>query len=144
MLAALAGRVDVMEALLSVSAAVDAKEDTVGYTALHIAARTHSSLAIEMLIGGGGHVNATDNDGSIPLHWAVRDSEAVKLLIAEGSDASATDNLSSTPLHCAAWHGNLEAVKLLIASGSDVYAVFDSGAYFGGTPLHWAAIFNKL
>lgn len=92
---------------------------------------------VKSLIIKGADVNAKDERGQIPLHFAVRNfyEEVVKLLITEGSDvnASMTDG-SWTPLLDAASTGQTTVIKLLLQHGAKV----DVGDKFGYTPLFYA------
>ena len=53
-----------------------------------MAAVTGHAPVITELIKAGADVNATDDDGSAPLHYAVhsRDEDCVALLLAHGAD----------------------------------------------------------
>jgi len=55
---------------------------------------------IVMLIALGQNVNAKDDDGSTPLHYAAAKSnkEVTELLIVEGADVNAKDEDGETPL----------------------------------------------
>ena len=55
---------------------------------------------IVMLIALGQNVNAKDDDGSTPLHYAAAKSnkEVNELLIVEGADVNAKDEDGETPL----------------------------------------------
>ncbi|KAJ4860638.1 ankyrin repeats (3 copies) domain-containing protein [Trichoderma breve] len=66
-------------------------------------------------------VTKLDNDGLIPIHWALRNSvkgydtsSTVAKLIQNGANINAKDKEGHTPLHYAARYGNFQAVKLLV------------------------------
>jgi ankyrin repeat protein len=99
--------------------------------------------AAELLINAGVAVNAGDEDGDTPLHYAVNESGMVRLLLAKGADPLARNRYGATPLHSAAdfvchtAREGLETVKaaeLLINVGAAVNA----GDENGDTPLHYA------
>ena len=103
---------------------------------IHDAAAGGVIEAVKQHIAAGTDVNAKDEDGYTPLHFAVvnDDKELAELLIAAGADVNAkTDMFEMTPLHHAVELGNKEIVELLIAKGADVNAKRD-----GETPLDWA------
>jgi len=81
----------------------------------------------------GADVNAKDEDGWTPLHFAAT-KEIVELLINEGADVNAKNKWGGTPLHAAATNGKKETVELLIAADADVNAK----AKDGKTPLDMA------
>jgi ankyrin repeat protein len=86
------------------------------------AARVQELLAQEPTL-----VQATDTDGSTPLHCAAwkGHAEVAKLLLEAGADVHAQNengHWGGTPLHAAA-HGNQRAVaELLLAHGADPHA----------------------
>jgi ankyrin repeat protein len=79
-------------------------------------------------------VNAEDDDGRAPLHWAseIGDKEAAKFLLSKGADVNARDQYGTTPLHDAASKGHREMAELLISQGANVNAQ-DMNGWF---PLH--------
>ena len=89
----------------------------------------------------GANVNAQDDQGLTPLHYAARSSKdvsVVSLLLDLGADVNATSSKGFTPLHAAA-SGNPDpsVTALLLDGGADIEARDSNGA----TPLHHAVIF---
>ena len=89
----------------------------------------------------GVDINALDDRGLTPLHYAARSStdvSVVALLLDRGADVNARSSQGFTPLHTAA-SGNTKpsVIALLLDRGADIEAR-DSN---GGTPLHHAVIF---
>jgi len=80
-------------------------------------------------------VNAKDEDGWTPLHFAVT-KEIAELFIAEGADVTAKNKWGGTTLQYAARRGYKEVVELLIAEGADVNAKDN----YGQNTLLWAAL----
>ena len=103
---------------------------------IHDAANSGNIEAIKQHLAAGTDVNAKNEWGGTPLHFATFGShkEVVELLIAKGADVNAKDGVGETPLHWAAKEGNKEVVELLIAKGADVNAKDD----VGDTPVDWA------
>ena len=93
--------------------------------------------AVKQHLAAGTDVNAKDDNGWTPLHFAVYygHKEIVELLIAKGADVNAKDNNGWTPLHFAAGRDHKEIVELLIAKGANVNAKDNNG----WTPLFYAA-----
>ena len=78
--------------------------------------------AIKQHLDDGTEVNAKDENGLTPLHFA-KTKEIADLLISKGADVNAKEAKNQiTPLHWAAWRGRKEIVELLIANGADVNA----------------------
>ena len=61
------------------------------------------------------YINAKDNNGATPLHWASMNgrTEVVNLLIEKGADIHVKDNDGDTPLHWASDKGHTEVVNLV-------------------------------
>ena len=99
------------------------------------AAYTGNIEAVKQHLAAGTDVNAKNEWGGTPLHYATfgGHKEVVELLIAKGADVNAKDGVGETPLHWAAKEGNKEVVELLIAKGADVNAKDD----VGDTPVDW-------
>lgn len=73
-----------------------------GTTLLHLALHTSNLKMMRFLVQEGGDVNAQDEDGDTPLHWALaRDNrfEIARLLIENGADVANYAVGRSTPLH---------------------------------------------
>lgn len=81
----------------------------------------------------GANVNAPDNDGNRPLHYAARyGKEAAALaLIGTGAKIDAKNKLGQTPLFGAVEHGHASVVRALIDRGATV----DSPDKHGQLPL---------
>ncbi|WP_179947089.1 ankyrin repeat domain-containing protein, partial [Wolbachia endosymbiont of Bemisia tabaci] len=64
----------------------------------------------------GANVNAKNNDGATPLHWAaLHDNlQVAGLFINKRANVNAKDENGWTPLHTAAARGNLGVVKLIL------------------------------
>lgn len=89
-LAALYGLRDVA-AVLAVNKAVVNATNCTGMTALHSAA---NGAMAELLVGKGADVNAKDEIGWTPLHYAARvcATDVAKVLVNHGADINATNN----------------------------------------------------
>lgn len=96
-----------------------------GCTPLHHAVnRQDMPELVELLIANGANIQARDNTGGTPLHWAARfgREKATELLVAKGADVNAKDRSGGTPLMEAAANGHVALAKLLIEKGANVNA----------------------
>jgi len=74
------------------------------------------------LLAAGADVNASQADGTTPLHWAAYqlDVELVERLIDRGARANTQNRYGATPLGEAAKAANAELVALLLEAGAEV------------------------
>ena len=73
-----------------------------GTTLLHLASKISHLHLMRLLIQEGGDVNAQNEDGDTPLHWAMNrggNYEATRLLIENGADLANRAVDGRTPLH---------------------------------------------
>ncbi|GMK54505.1 hypothetical protein CspeluHIS016_0110910 [Cutaneotrichosporon spelunceum] len=82
-------------------------------------------------------INAKDEDGRTPLHWAAtaKNLGVTQLLLSNAADVEARDSLGWTPLVIAAAAGQMENVTAFLDAGAKVDAANDKGQ----TALHYAA-----
>ncbi|MBY0352909.1 ankyrin repeat domain-containing protein [Candidatus Babeliales bacterium] len=130
------------QALIAAGATIDARTQQFLTDQLITAAQTGNLARLQELITLGANVDATNNDGETPLHWAAYSGHlpCVQELIAAGANISATNNNGETPLIVTTSFGHLNCVQTLIASGANVNATDNHGA----TPLHFAAEYGHI
>jgi uncharacterized protein len=97
-------------------------------TPLVDAAKAANWNVVRSLLAQGARgeiVNASDADGTRPLHWAVRadELEIAELLLKGGADASAVNRLGVTPLYMAAQNGNAAMMRKLLSAGANANQV---------------------
>jgi ankyrin repeat protein len=101
--------------------------DRAGRTSLHYAAIAADAIRVKELLESGLNVNAADDEGWTPLHFAAQKSETttvVRLLLEEGAAVNARDAHGNTPLATAVFNcrGHGDVIKLLRACGADPFA----------------------
>jgi ankyrin repeat protein/thiol-disulfide isomerase/thioredoxin len=108
-----------------------------GFAALHWAADTGRSDALELLLELGANPNVKQGKyGGAPLQYAAAkgDVDAVRVLLARMAAVDAVDSAERTPLMWAAQNRRENVVKVLVEAGADVNAAMKGG----WTPLHYA------
>src|SRR6187397_2734466 len=75
-----------------------------------------------------GAVNAS-NDGTTPLHLAVRSGDVVGVqsLLKSGANPSVANRYGISPLFLAAENANAEVISLLVKAGADTKATLPGG-----------------
>lgn len=95
---------------------------------------------VRLLLDYGARINAQDEDGWTPLHFACQSgsSDIVALLLSKGARPTISNSIEQTALHVAASNGRKEVVSVLLDSdnGQQLIGMLDGN---GATPLLWAA-----
>lgn len=119
------------------------KQDKLGKTPLHHAARLGQMDTVRALLDHGAQINAVDNNSSTALFDALDCTyalEMVEYLLSCGADANIQNNAKKTPLHAAAEKSNKQIMRRLIPETKDI----NHADITGWTPLHIAAKYNKM
>jgi hypothetical protein len=92
---------------------------------------------VEMLNKDTSLLDAVDDLGYTPLHWALIRAkwDLADYLADNGADINAAGSDGGTPLHCAANHENVAVIEMLLDRGARV----DARNLWGNTPLALAA-----
>lgn len=82
---------------------------------------------VEVLLGQGAEINATDKNGWTPLHCAARAGylDVVKLLVESGASPKSETNLGSAPIWFAASEGHNDVLKYLMEKEHDTYTLME-------------------
>jgi ankyrin repeat protein len=133
LVAALAGEHFQTADLLRHNGAVLGVRGRYGTNPLHGAAHSGNLEVVRILIEyDPAKINARDEDGDTPLHWASRgqnfkDGSVLRLLLEHGADVNAQSQDGWTPLHVASVWVELKVVRLLLEHGADVEAKDNDG-----------------
>ena len=138
--AAAAGQSGTIRALLDAGANPEPRDARDGRTPLMFAAVEGNLFAALALVDRGANVNAADNDGYTPLHYATT-PDITELLRAAGANPNARTADGKTPLMIAAANGNRIVVEgLLVELDGFASADFNLADDDGWTALHFAAL----
>lgn len=87
---------------------------------LHMSLFSENDNVAELLVKKGAKIDAIDQYGDTPLHYAAafRRKDALRLLIDNGSDINLKNTKGFTPIQSAAMNGNIESVEMLAKSGA--------------------------
>ncbi len=122
------------------SIAINAKDTSNNYTALHYAAKLGYERVVTALLGYSSiKVNEANNRDARPLHLAARQghSQIVQALLRQdGIQVNVRDRRNATPLHQAAAGGHYDVVQMLLRQRDIRAGLKTHGGY---TVLHWAA-----
>ena len=125
------------------------------WTLLHVATAHDTSLeVVAALIDAGAAINAQDNEGNTPLHFALKRigreklpaqvyDGIIRLLLEKKADIHSANRCGQTPLHSAsAFRADPPAVELLIQAGANpnLKTLANCDAW---TPLHGATARNS-
>jgi uncharacterized protein len=130
--AAVVGRTERLEELLSAEPGLARARTPDGWTALHLAAFFGPPASIEPLLAHGADVGAFSENAqaNTPLHAALAgrgDPAVVERLLAAGADVNAAAAQAVTPLHIAAARGSTELIQRLLDRGANPTAAMADG-----------------
>ncbi|MDR2807025.1 MAG: ankyrin repeat domain-containing protein [Puniceicoccales bacterium] len=103
---------------------------------------SESAENIRKLIDAGTNINARDDKGYTPLHWAVSCHclRIVQLLLEKDANIDAQDDEECTPLHRAVSCCYLGIIQLLLKKNANINIKNNKGY----TPLHLAVLYHRL
>ncbi|KAK8009845.1 hypothetical protein PG990_008810 [Apiospora arundinis] len=121
MVAALAGRTDVMRLLIE-HGADDRATNDFEYTLLHLATITNHTEMIRFLIEDEANIEARGDRGETPLIIAAKQGwmDSVRVLVGYKADLNIRDFKGATPLHYAVKNEDKVLIHYLIQKGADM------------------------
>eukprot|EP00928_Gymnodinium_smaydae_P025432 TRINITY_DN20252_c0_g1_i1.p1 TRINITY_DN20252_c0_g1~~TRINITY_DN20252_c0_g1_i1.p1 ORF type:complete len:367 (-),score=55.68 TRINITY_DN20252_c0_g1_i1:127-1227(-) len=136
---------DELRALVETRADINVREDTFGWTALHVAAGKGNISAVKELVALRAQPNERSSDGETPLHLAAQEGQVnvIRKLVECRADVNCGNDDFETPLHTAVEHlgdkpvSHIQALLDLRAdaskSDSDGHSVLDFVMLRGNT-----------
>jgi ankyrin repeat protein len=100
------------------------RQDETPSNASQAAAPSYNMDVLTLLLGAGADVNARNNAGETPLHFAAQGglAKVMQFLLDHKADGKAHAANGRTPLHVAVEYGRKEATRFLLEAGVDVNA----------------------
>ncbi|KAH6653770.1 ankyrin repeat-containing domain protein [Truncatella angustata] len=130
-IAAMNGKLDIVQALLESGADINACDDA-GMAPIHygVASAQDSKEVVECLISNGAVLDWADKDGWTALSHAAQagNVNVAFLLLQNGCNANAATMAARTPLHIAALNGSSKIIRYLLDYGADPNTT-DQGGY---------------
>ena len=122
-------------------ASIDSR-DSLGRTALHLAAYNRDANDIDIILRHGANPDLGDRHGKTPLHVAsaLGSASCTNALIAGGANLESTDQFGDTALHHACMRGHVHIVELLLKAGADT----EAQNCVGETPLRHAVFCDHI
>lgn len=90
-----------------------------GWTALKLASKKGLEQCVEVLLNHGADPNISDNEGYLPLHNAVGNTDVVKLLIEYTTNINKQTHGGETPLYLAISQNSTRSSLILLEHGAD-------------------------
>ncbi|KAK6748290.1 hypothetical protein RB195_001114 [Necator americanus] len=130
----------VVQTLVELGADIEAK-DASSRTPLLLAAgsiASNGAFTVEYLVNNNASVDAADDYGHTPLHWAASKGleKTVEFLLKGGADANRPDNRGRNALHMAVLSRSRATQALLCEANPKIVNHQDSNGFY---PLHYAA-----
>ena len=127
----MAGHLDIVRALVELSADPNAHVTPPGGTALHEAAVMNHAEIVEFLLHAGANSAAQDHQGFTPLHWAAWEGHLVTMdvLLAHDAPLEMSNKYGGTVLTTAVYSfthsrypkpNQIDTLQKLVAAGADV------------------------
>ncbi|MEW8149454.1 MAG: ankyrin repeat domain-containing protein [Candidatus Thiodiazotropha endolucinida] len=128
MKAAWAGRLDLVDLLISKAPQIN-QQSQEGWTALFYAAVRGHYQIVSSLLKNGAEVNLADLDGNTPLMAAAWNghTQVAELLLNQGVDPNWHNHDGWSPLMFAALEGHIDIARLLIRHGADISLISHDG-----------------
>ncbi|CAG5125405.1 unnamed protein product [Candidula unifasciata] len=120
-------KVGVMKVLLEAGALIDLKDFRGKRTALHVAASSGNTQAVEMLIAAGADTNEIDKTLRTPLTLAENFMKIISLLVSAGADLNVNVTESCNPLLSATLLKSEPMISYFLSIGADPNIKFSSG-----------------
>ena len=118
-LAAIMGRWEVFKLLIKNGADIYNTSSDVSRSMLHSASKGGNPQIISYLIDKGIDVNATNQNGEIPLHNLLKNDsineESIQILIENGANPEIEDNNGKTPRDIARENGHLDTLEKILS-----------------------------
>jgi ankyrin repeat protein len=123
------------------------KQNSIGYTPLHIACLNKNAKIINLLLDNGADINISDNNKDLPLHilCKINDNNNIQILLRRGSlQSKNAEGKSPLMIICELPNPDIETVRLLLRNDANRNDRYNGGESLIDKLLKSSKYYNEI